>query len=659
MKNFPRMAVRALQWKPMVMAAATLLPIACILFLFSGGAQGKGDSGNISVSLEPKQVQLGEGAILSIQISGEEAGQPAVSEVPGLRFFPMGQSSEYRSINGRVSSSTSYMFQVQAEHSGEFIIPPVKVAINGRIQETQPMGFRVIDGGSPNPRSRSLPPPALSRQRGGNSASPSGDLSREEENAPAFLRVIPRKALSYVGELVPVEIRAYFRQGMQATLRSLPMLKGSAFAFQDPDKKPRQKEEIIDGIGYTVLTWYSAVAAVKEGEYPVDAELNVTLLLPDRSRRNRSPFGRSLFDDDFFNGFFSGTREENVTLNNPELKIRVLPLPKLGKPENFSGAVGHFTLSASANPKKGMVGDPITITMSVEGAGNFDRVSSPTLDISSGWKTYTPTTSFKPEDSAGYEGQKRFEQAIIPLDASMKEIPPAEFSYFDTNSKKYVTLKTRPIPVDIVPGSVYSSNAVSNSREISGSQSRPDNSSTPQQDSARLAPIHVSEGPVIANMRPLIRNPWFLGAQGISIGALFLGLFFTRKQKKIAGDPDMERKKQARRKVAQSIKEMNRAMNENDVPGFFNACRSASQESLGEIWSVSPESITLAEIRERLSGNAEGIRHVFETADAVAYSGQSFSREELRKCRDLVIDEMQKMGKKKQADHRFNTRRTI
>ena len=660
MKNFPRTAVRALQWKPMLIAAATLLPIACILFLFSGGAQGKGDSGNISVSLEPKQVQLGEGAILSIQISGEEAGQPVVSEVSGLRFFPMGQSSEYRSINGRVSSSTSYMFQVQAEHSGEFIIPPVKVAVNGRIEETQPMRFRVVGGGGgPNPHSRTLPPPAMSRQRGGNSVSPSGDLSREEENAPAFLRVIPRKAVSYVGELVPVEIRAYFRQGMQATLRSLPMLKGSAFAFQDPDKKPRQTEEIIDGIGYTVLTWYSAVAAVKEGEYPVDAELNVTLLVPDRSRRNRSPFGRGLFDDDFFNGFFSGTREENVTLNNPGLKIRVLPLPNLGKPENFSGAVGHFTLSASASPKKGMVGDPITITMSVEGAGNFDRVSSPTLDIARGWKTYTPTTTFKPEDSAGYEGQKTFEQAIIPLDASMKEIPPVEFSYFDTGSEKYVTLKTNPIKVNIVPGSVYSK-AVPSAQETSGSSaSLPNNTSTPQQNSERLAPIHVSVGPVIANMRPLIRNPWFLGAQGIPIGALFLGLFFSRKQKKIAGDPDMERKKKARRKVAQSIKAMNRAMNENDVPGFFNACRSASQESLGEVWSVSPESITLAEIRERLSGNAEGIRHVFETADAVAYSGQSFSREELRKCRDLVIHEMEKMGKKRQTDHPYNTRRTI
>ena len=110
--------------------------------------------------------------------------------------------------------------------------------------------------------------------------------------------------------------------------------------------------------------------------------------------------------------------------------------------------------------------------------------------------------------------------------------------------------------------------------------------------------------------------------------------------------------------MARSIKEMNRAMNEKDVPGFFNACRCASQEGLGEIWSISPESITLAEIKERLSGKAEGIRHVFETADAVAYSGQSFNQEELRKCRDLVVNELEKMGKGKHPENTFNTRGT-
>ncbi len=657
MRDHTHTAVRALRWKPMGIAAVTLIASICVLFLSSQGAQGKADSGGIAVVLEPKQVALGESAVFAIQISGEQTGQPVVTGVPGLRFFPVGQNSEYRSVNGRVTSFTSYLFQVQAEHPGEFTIPPVKVSINGRVRKTEPITLTVSSGGNFQSRSRTQQAPVASR-RGGDSSSANSRQDSRGESAPVFLRVLPRKALSYVGELVPMEIRAYFRQGLQATLNTLPTLSGTAFAFQDLEKKPKQTEEIIDGIPYTVLTWYTAVAAVKEGEHQVAAELNATLLLPERSRRNRSPFGRSLFDDDFFNGVFAGAREENVTLKNPRLKIRIMPLPKLGKPDNFSGAVGHFTLSASATPKKSMVGDPITIKMSIKGAGNFDRVSSPSLDVSDGWKTYTPTTSFKPEDSAGYRGRKSFEQAIIPLDASIKEIPPVEFSYFDTKSEKYVTLKTNPVKVDIVPGIAYSK-AAPQSQGPSGSKPLLDLSPDLQKGPAGMAPIHLGMGTVVADLKPLVKNPWFLGAQGIPIGALFFGLFFTRRQKKHSEDTGIERKKLAMRKVARSLKEMNKAMNEKDVSGFFNACRCASQERLGEIWSISPESITLVEIKERLSGKAEGIRHVFETADAVAYSGQSFNQEELRKCRDLVISELEKMGKGKHPENTFSTRGTI
>ena len=320
MKDHGHIAVRTLRWQSACpkcrhrisfigrrvgMAGATVLLAAFVLFVFSRGAQGKGDSGRISVSLEPKQVALGESAVFAIQISGEQTGQPVVTGVSGLRFFPMGQSSEYRSINGKVASFTSYLFQVQAEHPGEFTIPAVKASINGSVRKTKPITLKVSGRGNLHSRNRVLPPPATPRN-GGNSASRSGRLSSREQNAPAFLRVLPRKALSYVGELVPLEIRAYFRQGLQATLNSLPALSGSSFAFQDLEGNPNQTEEVIDGIPYTVLTWYTAVAAVKEGEHRVNAELNATLLLQDRSRRNRSPFGRSLFDDDFFNGVFSG-----------------------------------------------------------------------------------------------------------------------------------------------------------------------------------------------------------------------------------------------------------------------------------------------------------------------------------------------------------------
>ncbi len=57
---------------------------------------------------------------------------------------------------------------------------------------------------------------------------------------------------------------------------------------------------------------------------------------------------------------------------------------------------------------------------------------------------------------------------------------------------------------------------------------------------------------------------------------------------------------------------MDRAIAGHDVPGFFNACRTSAQERLGEVWCQTPESITLAEVKDRLSKNAAGVRYLFE-----------------------------------------------
>ncbi len=631
--------LKTMPWKRIMLAGTCVMFAACALIIFARTAQGRGAAGDISAMIEPQQVRLGDAAILAVHITGESSGRPAIPKVEGLRFVPMGQSSQYQSINGRISSIASYLFQVEPEHEGDFTLGPVTAMVNGQVRKSDPVYLRVsgVGSGSRGARPRaSLAAPRAARQESHES------LSADEENQMVFLRVAPLKYRAYVGELVPVEIRAFFRQGLQATLNSLPVFSGNAFACQEWSKKPEQTEELIEGVPYTVLTWHTAMSAVKEGEHPVSAELDATLLVPQASRRH--PFGRGIFDDDFFNSFFTNTREETVKLTSARKNMRVLPLPKAGRPEDFSGAVGRFTLRASASPNNGMVGDPITIKMTVKGTGNFDRVSSPTLDSSKGWRTYTPTTLFKPADSAGYEGKKSFEQAVIPLDASIDKIPPLVFSYFDTEKEAYVTLRTQPIRVKITPdsqqaqasssGNADRGNALSGPSDASGSNPKPDG----------LAPIQVGLGPVAASLTPIFENPWFVGAQGFPLGALFVGLFLGRRNRRLSNDPAILRKKEVKRNIGRSIREMDGAIAGHDVQEFFNACRRAAQERLGEAWCQAPESITLAEIKNRLREDAEGIRHVFENADAAAYSGRTFTQEELSECRDLVIKELKNLG---------------
>ncbi len=633
-----------------LLAGAMFLMAAGAVAILSGGShagwgtrtaqKASTTHSRISAAIEPETVALGEAAILVVQVSGEDAGPPQLSAVDGLRFYSMGRSSQYQSINGRVFATTSYLFQVQAEHQGDFVIPPVAAEINGTLQKSEPVTLRVAKGIAP--RSSGNAPPSYSRPSHRNAPSGNsgtvqrGELMSWEEGKPAFLRVLPRKGKAYVGELLPLEIKAYFRQGVRATLRTLPTIEGGAFAFSDLGNKPEQTEEVMDGVPYNVLTWYTAVSAVKEGDHPVTVELDATLGIPERSRRP-SPFGRSLFDDDFFNGFFQNVREEPVKLANPRLKIRVLPLPKTGQPKNFNGAVGHFSLSASATPRKAVVGDPITVKMRITGSGNFDRVGTPVLDVGKEWKTYRPSASFDPSDTAGYTGEKSFEEAVIPMDSSISCVPPVTFSYFDTDKEAYVTLRTKEIPLTLAPAE--------NQPRVSAKATSPaDAPGEPAQKTGThnngLAPLHVAMGTGVRSLRPIVENPWFLGAQGFPMGVLFMGLFFGHRRKRRLNDPGIIQKKQVKQKVNQSIKRMDRAIKGHDTAAFFDACRAASQERLGEIWGQKPESITSAEIKNRLGDKAEGMATVFEKADAAAYSGQRFGPEELRKLRDLVVCEL-------------------
>ncbi len=645
------------------MAGAMLFLAAGAVALLAGFSQagwGKGTpkpaataaGGGVSTAIEPGRISLGEAAILVVQVSGEGAGPPSLGAVDGLRFHTMGQSSQYQSINGRVSATTSYLFQVQAERPGEFVIPPVQARIAGNIMKSRPVTLHVVGGGS-----RSAPQSALpsynqhSRKRAGQDggrAIKRGEFMSWEQGKPAFLRVLPRAGKAYEGELLPMEIKAYIHQGVQATLRTLPTIQGGAFACRELGGKPVQTEEILDGVPFNVLTWHTAVSAVKEGEHPVTVELDATLGIPEQSRR-RSPFGRGFFDDDFFNGFFENIREEQVKLTNPRLKIRILPLPKMGRPANFGGAVGSFKLSASATPKKSMVGDPITVKMRVRGTGNFDRVSTPVLDVGEGWKTYRPSTAFKPASATGYTGEKVFEQAVIPMEGTIKCIPPVRFSYFDTDKKKYVTLKTKAIPLTLTQGngpSMVSGPSGGTKEETSGTPGM-------EKDTRKsaLAPLRVAAGNGIRSLRPLVEDPWFLGAQGFPVGALFLGLFLSRRQKRHLKDPGIAHKKQVKQKINESIRKMDRAITAHDTAAFFHACRTASQERLGEIWGQPPQGITLAEIKNRLGDSCKSMSIVFEKADAAAYSGQSFGPEELKRLRDLLVCELNDLNRASPASH--------
>src|SRR5260221_10308756 len=126
-------------------------------------------------------------------------------------------------------------------------------------------------------------------------------------------------------------------------------------------------------------------------------------------------------------------------LTNP-LTVNVHALPKEGRPAHFTGAIGQFKVTGSAQPQSVAVGEPVTLHFTVSGEGNFDYVKCPDLADDPAWKSYVPASKTDYQDDSRTQAAKTFEQAVIPQKNGAVPLPQATFGYFDPTTKQYVAV---------------------------------------------------------------------------------------------------------------------------------------------------------------------------------------------------------------------------
>jgi hypothetical protein len=108
-------------------------------------------------------------------------------------------------------------------------------------------------------------------------------------------------------------------------------------------------------------------------------------------------------------------------------------------------------MKTDVNPKSGQVGDPLTVTTTITGRGNFDRVTAPVLQDENGWHKYPPSENFKQDDDVGISGAKKSEIVLTAKERKDK-LPPLLFTFFDPVKENYVTLRSEPIPLRLEGG---------------------------------------------------------------------------------------------------------------------------------------------------------------------------------------------------------------
>jgi hypothetical protein len=572
----------------------------------------------VSAAVNPARFPSDEGAILTITTTGGKPADVRLPAVAGLQFESRGTSTQIQIINGDFSSTTSLSYLVRAKRPGQYSIPPVDVSVDGKTLTTRPIPFEVTPAGAASPD-----------RTPGPGGSPTGKTGK-----PAFLSVSESKTKGWVGEIIPIRIKAYFRAGIKANLNSQPVLKGNGVVMPQLKQNPQQSEENVDGIPYTVLTWDTSISAVKEGSQSLSVDLDATLLLPRRVDPLPPGFDdQDAFRDEFFKNFFGGFESRPTTLTSKPFTLEAKALPAEHQPQDFSGAIGHFSLSVQAKPAEVGVGEPLTLTMTVAGSGNFDLVQAPHFPEDPRWKTYPPSVEFKQGDNPD-QGKKTFEQALVVKDGQVRELPPVSFSFFNPETEQYVTLTSPAIPLTVKAGAQGSTaETPSAPSPAAAAKAEPQGSGI-----AGLAPLHSPIGSLQKTVRPVFSQAWFIALLGLCTVLLLGSVLLRICRRYLRNNPEILKKKERRELFASSMARI-RAAAEGNHHGYPAVCRKVIQEMLGLLWQIEPSTITLADLEKRLKPTS-GLITVFAEAERGAYANASLSQDQIRRYSEIIEKEL-------------------
>lgn len=531
-------------------------------------------------TIEPSRIKLGESATLRVTGFGQ-LKDVALPTIPGLVFETIGRSQGFDFVNGTVIPANFILIRVTPQFAGVFSIP-------GLTPNSHSIGLEVVKGDEPNPyawRSQ-LPVPA---------PTPTASLPKGVElqaGGAVFVHLgIPARPI-YVGESVPVQIDLGIRPGIVTSVNGLPALKGSDFTFNNLSTKPERREELIDGGTFVVLTWHSALAAVKPGDFLLSAEAPLTVKMSTVSSEERAVASRLAWP--LLQSMYSGIAPKDMTIESAPTRLTVLPLPTEGQPANFSGAVGDFQVSTDISPASVAPGEPLTLRLHISGTGNFDRVDATMLDHLDHWKTYPAKSSFTASDAIGNQGDKVFEQPLIASQPGEQSIPGINFSYFNPVTRRYQSAQTPPITVTVAASLA------------SGSFNGATATGLPR----GLRPDHQSRSTTVNDLTPLYFHLTFL-AIPTTLALLLAGSWLAIRPNAVRASS-----KAAERVLAQ----LDAAARAGDSSLFFDAARKALLQTFAARWRIAADQITGAELRARLGSTGEDIERLFAIADEARYA---------------------------------------
>ena len=455
-------------------------------------------------------------------------------------------------------------FTLTANTARVITLPPVSVTIDGQTYQTNPVDVNILKPGTT-------------------------DL--------LDLSVTISETHCYVGQPILMTFKFYISTEIGQYRFDIPAFQTGDFHLEDPPLASRQAKQYDLGDGTTAFV--SQHRVTHRGKETILLTFSKTLLPRHSGRIKIEPASVStnvVIGRGRRRGFFSSPNQyKRFMVSSEPLELNVLPLPADNKPADFYGLVGPYTISVFAEPTKVNVGDPITLTIKIGPSDYLKKVRWPQLEaiaqLADNFKI--PIQKALPTIEEGF---KIFTQTIRANNDKVAHIPPIPLSFFDPESRRYVTAQSDPIKLTVAPTKILTTSDLEGSTFIAFNK---------EVEAIKEGLSANYEGPdCLSNMNfsvltalatPAYVPLWALPFIAFVSSALFKLITHTTPEKTAARD----RKRAASRAIAQL-----RKISSADVSKRREMLASAMKEYIGRRFGKVAGSLTADDCRRVISDAA-------------------------------------------------------
>ena len=330
------------------------------------------------------------------------------------------QASNLSVVNGQARASIYYTYTLQPTKIGSASIGSASIAIGGNVYHSNPINIQVVKATG---RSQRVHMPSSVLDEFNILSDPFfSSFRRSPVTDPIQVEINVSRTTAYVNQMVLLTFTFLQRVNLAQMPNYVPPDTTGFWTVNLPMRK-KQREVTIKGVRYLAQDIKAALFPTTAGQLTIG---------PATLTAQIDPFSSP------------------ITLKTKPIVLHILPLPENGKPDDFSGAVGRYSLTALIDQQGIQRGKPFTLKAKIAGEGNLSSLPEPALELGEGLRKLSVTSQDNLIKSyAAVAGSKTFEYVIMPIKEGSSKIGPLRLSYFDPASGQYKTLVSQVFPLNV------------------------------------------------------------------------------------------------------------------------------------------------------------------------------------------------------------------